>query len=179
MDRTIETLIDKLGSADNKERFEALQKLLAATEQPVDWFPEAADSLTAKLDDPNFFQCSVGVQMLCNLAKNDRGEYTSILPGILKVLNSESFIARRQTIQNLWKIAIVKPEYAAAIETALTEKYRACLKEEHPNLIRIDIISTLCGIVQKTGDKALAKTVETLIAEESDEKNRKKMMKLL
>lgn len=71
MDKKINALVEDLASTNDEIRMNALQSLLKVTESKVNWVYEVWDLLLGKLDHENSYQRSIGVMLLCNLAKSD------------------------------------------------------------------------------------------------------------
>jgi hypothetical protein len=180
MNADIKMLMEKLRLKDDAERYHALQEILALTEKKVDWFAQYKDELLAKLTDQNSYQRSIGLMLLCNLAKNDQNnEFKAILQALHPLLNDEKFITQRQYIQNVWKIAIVNSIYEKIIITQLAEEFQTCLTKKHHNLLRMDITASLNNIMQANQNEDLKNVMMELINTEMDAKNKKKYLKIL
>ena len=180
MEPMIEKLFIETTLKDNKIRFNALNELLNITEQKVEWFDEVFEDLNSRLKSANSYQRSIGMMLLCNLAKSDNGNDLEIaLPDILQLLDDEKFITRRQSIQNIWKIALEKDNLKKKIIESLLKKFDKCLFEEHYNLIRQDIISALYSIHRNNSELIPISLIEDLIEVEDDVKLRKKYKKIL
>src|SRR5512133_1945484 len=103
MNNTIKKHIENLASKDDKIRLEALQSLLKVTESKVDWGYEVWDLLFEKLGHENSYQRSIGILLLCNLAKSDGENRLGVcLDRLLAHTRDEKFITSRQCIQNIW-----------------------------------------------------------------------------
>lgn len=175
MNPMIEQLVYETTLKDNKIRLNALKKLLEITEEKIEWFEEVFDDLMSRLESDNSYQRSIGMMLLCNLAKSDKDKkINKVLSDILQLFNDEKFITRRQTIQNIWKIAVTKNELSKKIVESLLKKYHDCVAEEHYNLIRLDIISTLHSIYLNDADSCPLSLIKDLIEIEDDIKLRKK-----
>lgn len=180
MEAMIKKLLNETKLKDNKIRLNALNVLLEKTEKKIDWFDEVFDDLKSRLKSDNSYQRSIGMMLLCNLSKSDNKQYIDIvLSDLLKLLKDEKFITRRQTIQNIWKIAIEKEKLQKKIIESLLEKFNECLFEEHYNLVRQDIISSLYAIYQNNSVSCPISLIEDLIEAEEDMKLRKKYKSLL
>jgi len=89
----IDALFVGICSKDDKERLKALNQLLEITENKVDWFEEKHDELAEKLNNENSYQRSIGIMLLCNLAKSDENDkILSILPEIIAHTRDEKFV---------------------------------------------------------------------------------------
>jgi hypothetical protein len=180
MDTGIETLMERLSLTDDTARYEALKALLEITERPVEWYGRYREVLEAKLVHPNSYQRSIGVMLLCNLAKNDTGGgFLETLGKMLPLVRDEKFITRRQCIQNLWKAAVVNPEYGRLVVERLESEFDACAGEKNYSLLRQDILSSLAALANAAGNEELRKKIAGMIGREEDEKNRKKYANLL
>lgn len=180
MEEKLKKLFDQLASKNNTLRKEALDILLKKTEEKVDWFDDAFGVLIGKLDEDNSFQRSIGVMLLANLAKSDT---TRVLAGYIDNIvghtRDEKFITARQTIQNLWKFAVVNEEYKTTIVKHLTEQFADCIYGKHYNLIRLDIAQAMYDIYKVDGDDRLVEHIRELVEIEDDPKHKKKYLKVI
>lgn len=179
MDSELGKLLNNTESKDNKIRFAAFTKLLEITDTRVDWFIDVFDDLTNRLESDNSYQRSIGMMLLCNLAKSDKDNLLRrALPDILNLLEDEKFITRRQCIQNIWKIAVAENELFSTIVEALETKFVKCSSENHYNLIRQDIVSALYSIHKNRPDSYTLSRIEKLIDLEDDVALKKKYIKI-
>jgi len=179
MDSEIEKFLNDTESKDNKIRFDAFTKLLEITDTRVDWFSDVFDDLSNRLESDNSYQRSIGMMLLCNLAKSDKDKLLQkALPDILNLLEDEKFITRRQCIQNIWKIAVAENELFSTIVEALEIKFVKCSSENHYNLIRQDIVSALYSIHKNKPDSDILSRIEKLIDHEDDSAFKKKYIKI-
>ena len=175
MNRDIKRHIEDLGSANDKIRLDALQALLKKTETRVDWIYEVWDHLLEKLEDENSYQRSIGIMMLCSLAKSDTEDrLRTVLDRLLIHTKDEKFITSRQCIQNIWKAAATNKTNREKVLRHLEKRFVECSDEKHYNLLRQDIIQSIVSLDKFEGDNRLLARVRTLIAREPDVKNRKK-----
>jgi len=180
MNKTIKKHIDDLASTDDKIRLEALQNLLKVTESKVDWIYEVWDHLFEKLGSENSFQRSIGIMLLCNLAKSDvEGWLAASLDRLLSHTKDEKFITSRQCIQNIWKIAATNKSNREKVLKHLEKRFMQCADEKHYNLLRQDILQSMMSLYEEEGDNGLLTGVQTLIAKEKDVKYRKQYEALL
>jgi hypothetical protein len=176
MNKGIDILFHDLESKEDDVRFTAFTTLIKITDEKVEWFDERYIDLVNKLDNENSYQRSIGIMLLCNLAKSDSTDtFENLLPKIKKHISDEKFITSRQCIQNIWKIAICKEREKTNIVTALTEYFVKCKTINHSNLLRQDIIGALINISNYYKDETLSKKVDKLIESEEDLKNKKKL----
>jgi hypothetical protein len=180
MDSTVRFNLDNLSSADEAVRFEAFQALCAVTDWPVEWAGEVWDEFARRLDDDNSYQRTIGVVMLCNLAKSDKNDLMpSTFPSLLSHSHDASFITSRQCLQNLWKVAAAKPSLRDAVVDHLEQRFFESGAEKHANLLRLDVIQSLASLGHATADDSFLDLARRLIAEEPAEKYRKQYEKML
>jgi len=180
MKSEIDALFVGICSKEGKERLKALNQLLKITENKVEWFEEKYDELVEKLNNENSYQRSIGIMLLCNLAKSDKNDkILSILPEIISHTRDEKFITARQCIQNIWKIAITNPQSGMEIMNHLKEQYMSCKNDKHYNLIRQDIIQSLYTIYCHNINEDLKADILNLIEREEDEKYKKKYLQIV
>lgn len=173
MDKKTKSLVEDLASTNDEVRMNALQTLLKVTESKVGWVYEVWDLLLGKLDHENSYQRSIGVMLLCNLAKSDsENRLATSLDRLLACTKDEKFITSRQTIQNIWKAATTKPNRDKVIKH-LEKRFTECENEKHFNLLRHDVIRSLMSLHQEIKDTSLISKVQALIAKEKDPKYRK------
>jgi hypothetical protein len=175
MDEIVNQHLENLASTDDRVRMEALQALLLMTETKVDWIDDAWDLLVGKLEHENSYQRSIGIMLLCNLAKSDdRNRMSLVLPRLLAHTRDEKFITSRQCLQNIWKVAVTDPENCAAVLNHLEMRFKECDEEKHANLLRLDIIQSFCKIFNHLKDRSVLNLAEDLITLEKDVKLRGK-----
>jgi hypothetical protein len=145
-------------------------------EEKVTWFEEKYDELIKKLDNENSFQRSIGIMLLCDLAKSDSSnKIEKDLSKIINHIEDEKFITSRQCIQNIWKIAISNKSTKEKIEKALMAYFENCENTPHANLLRQDIVSSLWEIKKVNTDQKLEKSIIELVKSEKDAKTKKKL----
>jgi hypothetical protein len=175
MNQDFQECFGELSSTDDRIRMNALQTILTFTDEKVDWVYEVWDDLLARLENENSYQRSIAIMVLCNLAKSDREDRLSeTLPHLLAHTKDEKFITSRQCIQSIWKAAITNRRNREAVLSHLEKRYRECSDEKHYNLIRQDVIQSIGQIYGEDKDNALQAWSQQLIAEETEEKYRKK-----
>lgn len=180
MNRDTKRHIEDLDSTNDKIRLNALQSLLKETETKVDWIYEVWDHLLEKLEDENSYQRSIGIMMLCNLAKSDTEDrLRSALDRLLVHTRDEKFITSRQCIQNIWKVAAANKTNREKILKYLEKRFVECSDEKHHNLLRQDIIQSMVSLDKLEGNNGLLTRVQALITKETDVKARKKYEALL
>jgi hypothetical protein len=180
MNKKIQQQIDNLASTDDKIRLNALQTLLKTTEAKVDWVYGVWDLLLEKLEDANSYQRSIGIMLLCNLAKSDADDRLRFaLDRLLAHANDEKFITSRQCIQNIWKVAATTKSNREKVLKHLEKRFIDCADEKHYNLLRQDIIQSMVLLSKHEKDDKLLSRVQALIAKETDAKYRKKYEALL
>lgn len=180
MDTNIDVLMEMLSLKDDTARYGAFQELLKITNTPVAWFDQYRAILIEKLSDENSYQRSIGLMLLCNLAKSDTyHEYRQIVDLLMPLINDEKFITERQYLQNIWKVAIVNEEYQRRIVPQLEKEFYACLSKKHFNLLRQDIIESMIKILEKIPTQEIKDSIGKIIEDEQDEKSKKKYIKML
>ena len=176
MNKQIENFFSDLESKDDPKRLKALKAVLHATEAKVDWIYDKWDWLINKLNDENSFQRSISIMILCNLAVSDsKKKMSDILKAILSHTKDEKFITSRQTIQNIWKIAVAIPNLKTEIVGHLSKRFKECITEKHYNLIRQDIIQSMKAM----DDQAVYAQAMALVEKEQDPKYKKKIIAIL
>lgn len=180
MNRNIRRRIEELGSTDDKIRMNALQATLKFSESKVDWVYEVWDLLLGKLDHQNSYQRSIGVMLLCNLAKSDaENRLADSLDHLLVHTKDEKFITSRQCIRNIWKVAAANKSNREKVLKHLEKRFVECADEKHSNLLRQDIIQTMLAVYQADKDGKLLTRVQSLVAKEQEPKYRRQYEALL
>lgn len=180
LNKDIKILFEEINKKDNNIRLNALNQLLEITENIVDWFDDIYLELVKKLKSNNSYQRSIGILLLCNLAKSDKNnKITDLLADLLTHTSDKKFITSRQCIQNIWKIAILDKKYKNQIVKHLKKQYKNCKYNNHYNLIRQDIIETFKNIYKTNLDEDLNKEILKLIELEESEKYKKKYLKIM
>jgi uncharacterized membrane-anchored protein YjiN (DUF445 family) len=141
---------------------------------------EAWEHLVEKLYSENSFQRSIGIMLLCNLAKSDSEDrLKTVLERLLSHTKDEKFITSRQCIQHIWKAAGTTKPNRGKVLKHLEKRFVECAAEKHSNLLRQDIIQAIVALSKHEKDEALSSRALALIAKEPDAKNRKKYEALL
>jgi hypothetical protein len=180
MDRNVRKHIDNLSLTDDKTRLNALQTLLKLTEVPVDWVYEVWDLLLGKLENENSYQRSIGIMLLCNLAKSDHENRLKVsLDRLLAHTRDEKFITSRQCIQNIWKVAASNKSNRVKVLSHLETRFLECEPEKHYNLLRQDIMLSFVMLNQHAEDHELLARARALISHERELKYRKQYEVLL
>ncbi|HVP20422.1 MAG TPA: hypothetical protein VMS73_01025 [Anaerolineaceae bacterium] len=180
MDRTVKEQINLLSSTDDTIRMGALQTILKLTDRQVDWIYEVWDELFDKLKSENSYQRSIGIMVICNLAKSDTQDRLSgCLDLLLAHTRDEKFITSRQCIQNIWKVAAMSRQAQDKVLAHLEKRFRECTNEKHYNLIRVDVIQSITCLYEVTKETTLLTRAQMLIKEEKEEKYRKKLEAIL
>jgi predicted nucleic-acid-binding protein len=180
MNKNIQKQIEELGSTDDKIRMDALQNLLKITESKVDWVYEVWDLLLEKLVNENSYQRSIGVKLLCNLAKSDiENRLATSLDRLLVHTKDDKFITSRQCIQSIWKIAAANKPNREKVVKHLEKRFVECIDEKHYNLLRQDIIQSMLALYKAEKDDTLLARAQALIEKEQEPKYRKQYEALL
>ncbi len=180
METAVREHIANLDSSDDRIRLSALQAILALTEHEVDWAYEVWDKLIEKLNHENSYQRSIGIMLLCNLAKSDpQNRIDASLEHLLAHTKDEKFITSRQCIQNIWKVAATSPSRRAQVLEHLEQRFRDCANDKHSNLIRQDVIQSIKSLYDQEKDGVLLSRARKLALTESEVKYRKKYEAIL
>lgn len=180
MNENVRILMDGVGSKNNKIRKEALDTLLDLTEEKVEWVYEIWGTLVDKLYSENSYQRSIGVFLLSNLAKSDyKHRFYEVIDRYLELMEDEKFITARQTIQSSWKVAVELKNLTDRITKYLL---KMCSENkfltQHANLIRRDIIMSLCNIHNACIDAVDISDIEFTINKYCEEE-RKQLISML
>ncbi len=97
----------------------------------------------------------------------------------MPLIDDEKFITQRQYLQNIWKVAIVDKEYRDKIINQLEKEFKSCTTKKHYNLIRLDIISSMIQIMNHEEKESVRNIVGEMINYETDEKSKKKYIKMI
>lgn len=177
----IDGLFVDLDSKDNRIRYEAFRILLETTENKVIWVYDKWYDLEKKLYSDNSYQRSIGLMLLANLCRSDtESRFDKIIDRYIEMFEDEKFITSRQCIQNAWKIAAAKDSYRGIVAKALMNTYYENVHlKSHGNLIKEDVIFSLCRISELTGDGSFRRNAGELIESENDIKLKKALNKVL
>lgn len=133
-----------------------------------------------KLGSENSYQRSIGILLLCNLAKSDSEDrLRHSLDRLLAHTRDEKFITERQCVQNIWKTAATNRANREKVLKHLEEQFVDCAGEKHYNLLRLDIIQSMVALYKWEGDSELLRRAQSLIAQEPEAKYRKQYQALL
>jgi hypothetical protein len=180
MNKNLAKHIEDLGSTDDKVRLAALQAMLQMTEAKVGWIYEVWDHLLEKLDHENSYQRSIGILLLCNLAKSDTEDcLRSALDRLLAHTRDEKFITSRQCIQNIWKVGATNRSNREKVLQHLEQRFVDCSEEKHSNLLRQDIVQSMVSLYKQIRDEQLLMRARRLMEKEQNAKYRKQYEALL
>jgi hypothetical protein len=180
MNKIIKQHIENLSSTNDKIRLHAFQSLLKTTESSVDWVYEVWDHLLEKLDNENSYQRSIGILLLCNLAKSDHQDRLKlVLDRVLIHTRDDKLITSRQCIQNIWKAAATTKSNREKVLKHLEKRFLECEDEKHSNLLRQDIIQSMVQLSKYEKDDAVLSKAQVLIAKESNPKYQKQYNSVL
>jgi hypothetical protein len=179
MDSTTQAAWANLRAQDGNLRFEALNAMLAATDQRVDWAYEVWDELVETLRHPDNHQRAIAAQLLCNLAKSDPDQrILRDFDALFAVTKDAKFVTARHSLQAIWKVAAAGAQQQQLAVDRLAGRFRDCAVEKNCTLIRYDIIQSLRNLYEQVRDAQVRETALTLIATEDDSKYRKKYASL-
>ena len=175
MDATTRAQYDNLYVQDGDLRYAALNYMLRATEQPVDWAYEVWDDLLAHLQHKNNHVRAIAPQVLCNLAKSDPEQrMLHDFAALLAVTKDEKFVTARHCLQALWKVGAAGAPQQQVVLDGLAGRFNECVTEKNGTLIRYDIMQGLKQLYDHSKDEQIRARALALMATEHDEKYRKK-----
>lgn len=173
-------LLHDLESVDGNVRKPAFDRLLAITDERVDWLEDVFEALKTKLYSKNAFQRSIGVMLLSNLAKSDvSGRLALCADRCLELLEDEKFMTARLTAQAIWKIAVAQPPLRAKVVDALMLALGNSNASPHPNLIRQDIVLSLVRVYSSAPKGVDMNGLKSCITSVSGEPETARLLKLL
>lgn len=175
MDSETQAYYANLFGEDGDARYAAMNYLLAATEQRVDWAYEVWDTLLTNLHHKNGHVRAIAAQLLANLAKSDptyRMQHN--FAALLAATKDEKFVTARHSLQALWKVGTAGPQQQQLVVDGLTQRFHECNTEKHYTLIRFDIMQGLQQLYVVNQDAQIKATALALIETEQDLKYRKK-----
>ena len=175
--------MDELANIFSKDKAiqgNAFMALMRESDQAVSWVYDAWDLLVETLGHENNRVRAIAGQLLCNLAKSDcENRIFEAFPALLALTKDPRFVTARHCLQSLWKVAILSPDHQRMVMEGLSERFTGCEQEKNGTLIRLDIIVNFQKIHSFTSDPGLISVAEKLILSESDQKYRKKYLKVL
>lgn len=175
MDIATRTQYDNLYAQDGTVRYEALNAMLKATEQRVDWAYEVWGDLVAQLHHENNHLRAIAAQLLCNLAQSDAEQrILHDFDALLATTKDKKFVTARHCLQALWKVGLAGAEQQQIVLDGLAQRFSECIAEKNCTLIRYDIIQDLKQLYDEVKDEQIQAQALALIATEQDEKYRKK-----
>jgi len=178
MDAVMRKNVDNLSSDNGQARYDALEYVMAATNQPVDWAYEVWDGLVQQIKSPNLHQRAIATTLLCNLAKSDpKRRILKDLDAIAAVLHDTSFVTARHTLQAMWKIGAAGQPQQKAVLAKFAERFAECASDaKHCTLIRYDILVSMRQLYDQVKDETIRAQALALIATEPDAKYVKKYL---
>ena len=175
MDKTTRVSLDKLRSPDGDVRFEAMNTILTATNEPVDWAYDVWDEMVAMLRHDHNHVRAIAAQVLCNLAKSDPdNRMRKDFDKVMAVTKDEKFVTARHTLQAAWKVGAAGPQQRKMVVDRLAARFDECAAEKNCTLIRYDIIVGLRKLYDEVKDDKVRQRALALIETETDAKYRKK-----
>jgi hypothetical protein len=175
MDAATQTQYNNLYAQDGDVRYKALNTMLQAMEQRVDWAYEVWDDLVAHLRDKNGHVRAIAAQILCNLVGSDTEKrMLDDFAALLNLTKDEKFVTARHCLQALWKVGLAGTDQQQLVVNGLAGRFSDCIAEKNCTLIRYDIIQGLKQLYDEAKDETIRERALALIATEQDEKYRKK-----
>ncbi|OZU87314.1 hypothetical protein CIL03_17100 [Virgibacillus indicus] len=179
MDSTIQTDFNNLESQVKNVQYEAFQRILAATEEEVDWAYEVWDTLVAGLTDSNNHTRSRYAQFLAGLAKSDpEKRILTDFPALWEVTKDEKFVTARHSLQAIWRVGLAGHEQKQLVINHLVNRFETCMNEKNYTLIRFDIIQGMRNLYDEIHDEKIKVKALELIEKEKDPKYQKKYAKV-
>lgn len=179
MDENTQASWDDLRSQDGDLRLDALNSILAITNQRVDWAYEVWDELVANLRHADNHQRAIAAQLLANLAKSDpQNRMLNDFDALFAVTKDERFVTARHSLQAIWKVGAAGKQQQQLVVERLAGRFSDCVVEKNYTLIRYDIIQALRKLYDQVQDETVCEMALALIATEDDSKYRKKYASL-
>ena len=179
MDQVTKQHLTNLQSKDANLRYASFQYLIQLTKQPVNWSYEAWDDMIDLTINGDNHQRTIAVQLLSSLAKSDpKKRMLKDFDKLLAVTKDEKFVTARHSLQSLWKVAVVNPEYQKKVIDGLSKRFKGCISEKNCTLIRYDILVVFRKIYDQVMDQKIKEISLALIKTEDDPKYQKKYMGL-
>lgn len=175
MDEATRTNLRKFYTHERDAQTQAYHRLMAETEQPVDWAYEVWDDLLTGLHHKDNHVRSISAQLLCNLAKSDPdNRMRSDFDALLAVTKDERFVTARHCLQALWKIGLAGEQQRKMLLEGLTRRYHESAAEKNGTLIRYDILVGMRNLYDAAGGEDIRERALALIEAETDPMYRKK-----
>lgn len=175
MDKTTRLHLDNLRSTDRQVQNEAYFRILALTDQPVDWAYEVWDEMVQGLKDKDNHVRAISAQVLSGLAKSDPdGRMFKDFEALLAVTRDERFVTARHTMQSLWKVGMAGEKQKQMLMKGLERRFNEAISEKNTTLIRFDIVQSLADLYDAAPDEKVRALALKLIEMEEDPKYRKK-----
>ena len=179
MDESTRANWEHLRSQDGELRYAALNYMLAATDQQVDWAYEVWDELLAGLRHADNHQRAIAAQLLCNLAKSDPEQrMLKDFDALFAVTKDAKFVTARHSLQAIWKVAAAGAQQQRMVVDRLAARFGECATEKNCTLIRYDIVEDLRKLYDQVRDESVREQALALIETEADDKYRKKYASL-
>jgi hypothetical protein len=176
MVKEIRELFAARDSGDKKKSYDALVRLFELAEHEVEWAYDVWDTLVSDLTHRDLHKRAFSAQMLARLAISDPDErMLKDFPAVTAVMQDESFVVARHTLQSLWRIGLAGQAQRTLVLEALCARFRDCDGKKNASLVRTDVIACLRRLADAVGDDgAIEKQAAILMDAEPDEKQQKK-----
>lgn len=169
-----------LKNQDRTKQYEAYQNIREVIKEPVDWAYDIWDELVNGLSSKDNHTRSRSAQFLAFLAISDPEERIfEIFPKLWEVTKDEKFVTARHSLQAIWRVGLAGTAQKDQLVQQLVERYKQCEGEKNYTLIRADIIQNFKNLYDELAEEQLKETALQLIEYETDEKYRKKYIKIL
>ena len=87
---------------------------------------------------------------------------------VAAVTRAAKTMTARHAPQSLWRIGLADPDRAALVVNALERRFRECVAEKNPSLVRSDAVTFMRRLVNSLGDKGIEARALALIDSEID-----------
>lgn len=176
MEKDILQLFSNLTEHDRDSQYESFEELMKIVKEPVDWTYSVWEQLIKALTYKDGQLRAQSAQFLCALAANSDPE-ERVLEDFMKiwaVTYDENNVTARHSLQSIWRIGLGGQVQRDLVVSHLAKRFHICVDENHPTLIRYDIIVSLKNLFDATGDTNLLNIAQNLIEKEQDAKYKKK-----
>lgn len=179
MDIEISNLFEDLQSKDKNSQYEAYKKILAITEQEVDWTYDVWEQLKEDLGNRDPHRRSRAAQFLAHLAISDpEKRILNDFSTVWDVTKDEKFVTARHSLQTIWRVGLAGTEQKELVVNHLVDRFHDCIEEKNYTLIRYDIIQGLRHLYDNVNDRQIKQKALELIETEEESKYRKKYANL-
>ncbi len=167
--------IADLWSRDRPRQTAAYERVMALTDEPVDWAYDAWTDVVAHLVSPDNHDRAIAAQVLAALAKSDPDErILADFDALFAVTRDARFVTARHALLSMWKVGVAGRRQRAMLFAALDARFRECALEKSGTLVRYDVMRVMRDVYDATGDPSIHPAAIGLIDLEDDHAYRKK-----